>query len=315
MPTLRSSEAYQCPVCQSVIEARGSKLVCLNKKTAHSFPSVEGRPVLINEATSIFTHAEFVGKKRTFFRPSPESFLKRFARMLMPSVNSNIGARQNYHRFAEELLKDSKRPRVLIIGGSIEGEGFEALSGNDRIELVRSDVAWGERVDLICDIHDLPFRDQTFDGVVVQAVLEHVIDPFKGVDEIYRVLKTRGIVYAETPFMQQVHGGRYDFMRFTFLGHRRLFRRFEEISMGAICGPGMALAWSWRYFWWSFTSNAFLRQLIVFFTSWTAFFWKYFDRFLVHRPQALDAASGYFFMGRRSKSVLSDRDLLAIYDR
>lgn len=308
-------ESYRCPVCETALLLSGSKLVCSNKKTPHKFPFVDGRPVLINEANSIFTHADFVGKARTFFRPSPEHFLKRFARSLMPSVDSNVGARGNYRRFAETMLEDVARPRVLVIGGSVEGAGFEALSENPNIELVRTDVAWGESVDLICDIHDLPFRDGAFDGVVVQAVLEHVLDPFRGVDEIHRVLKPRGVVYAETPFMQQVHGGRYDFMRFTFLGHRRLFRRFEEIEMGAVCGPGMALAWSWRYFWWSFTENAALRQMIVFFTNWTAFFWKYFDRILVNKPRALDAASGYFFMGRRSKTVLSDRDLLAIYDR
>ena len=50
--------------------------------------------------------------------------------------------------------------------------------------------------------------------------------------EIYRVLKSDGIVYIETPFMQQVHGGKYDFTRFTYLGHRRLFARFQEIESG-----------------------------------------------------------------------------------
>ncbi|CAH2407660.1 hypothetical protein MES5069_620012 [Mesorhizobium escarrei] len=34
--------------------------------------------------------------------------------------------------------------------------------------------------------------------------------------------------------MQQVHEGAYDFTRFTELGHRWLFRRFETISRGAL---------------------------------------------------------------------------------
>jgi len=42
--------------------------------------------------------------------------------------------------------------------------------------------------------------------------------------------------------MQQVHNERYDFTRFTYLGHRRLFSAFDEIDSGASCGPG----WRWR---------------------------------------------------------------------
>jgi hypothetical protein len=113
--------------------------------------------------------------------------------------------------------------------------------------------------------------------------------------------------------MQQVHMGRYDFTRFTHLGHRRLFRRFEEIDSGAVCGPGMALAWSYQYFLLSFATSRIVRALIRAFTSLTAFFLKYFDHFLVETPGALDAASGCYFMGRKSDRTLSDRDLITLY--
>ena len=89
---------------------------------------------------------------------------------------------------------------------------------------------------------------------------EHVVDPYRCVDEIHRVLTSNGLIYAETPFIQQVHAGRYDFTRFTQLGHRRLFRRFEEIETGVVCGPGMALAWSWQYFLLSFFTSRPLRS-------------------------------------------------------
>ena len=99
---------------------------------------------------------------------------------------------------------------------------------------------------LICDAHDIPFADGCFDGVIVQAVLEHVMDPGRCVEEIHRVLGDNGLVYAETPFIQQIHMGRYDFTRYTHSGHRRLFRRFEEIASGPVGGPGMALAWAYQ---------------------------------------------------------------------
>ena len=64
----------------------------------------------------------------------------------------------------------------------------------------------------------MPFKE--IDLVIIQAVLEHVMYPNKVVSEIYRVLKNDGLIYSETPFMQQVHEGPYDFSRFTESGHR-----------------------------------------------------------------------------------------------
>ena len=113
--------------------------------------------------------------------------------------------------------------------------------------------------------------------------------------------------------MQQVHMGKFDFTRFTLLGHRRLFRNFEEINSGIVCGPGMALAWSYRYFLLSFFKSNFLRKLVILFTAFTAFYLKYFDKFLIKKKGSFDAASGYFFLGKKSNEILSDKDLIKQY--
>ena len=135
-------------------------------------------------------------------------------------------------------------------------------------------------------LHDLPFHDGSVDCVIAQAVLEHVLDPYAVVDEMYRVLGDRGLVYSDTPFMVQVHGREFDFTRFTFLGHRRLFRQFSLVASGVTCGPGMALAWTLRYFLLSFFESQRLRALVSGFSR-CAFFWlKYFDYFLIHRSKA-----------------------------
>ena len=193
------------------------------------------------------------------------------------------------------------------------GEGMDDLVNNPNVDWVESDVSFGDRTMLIADGHSLPFRDGFFDAVICQAVLEHVLDPHRVVSEIHRVLKDDGLVYAETAFMAQVHGGKYDFTRFTHLGHRRLFRHFEEIESGACCGPGTALAWSWRYFLLSFTSSRAVRGALRIASALSAFPLKYFDEFLVDKPSALDGAMGLFFLGRKSDEVLSDRQLLGSY--
>ena len=143
-------------------------------------------------------------------------------------------------------------------------------------------------------------------------MLEHVLDPWRVANEIWRVLKSEGYVYSEVPFMQQVHLGAFDFTRFTQLGHRRLWRYFDELRAGAQGGPGMALIWSIGYFMWALLPRP----------LWAAadraasllFFWlKYFDDFLVKRPGGIDAASGTYFLGRRRTTPVDDRTIVAGY--
>jgi SAM-dependent methyltransferase len=316
-PQIRISKAVQdllrCPKCHAKQNRTGEQLECSNSGCAAHFPILDGIPVLINEQSSIFSVDDFISHRKTFFGGVSEKKLHKLARRLTPRLGKNIKGKANYARMGERLLKQSASPRVLVVGGSILGEGMESLVNNPAIEFVESDVSFGPRTALISDAHEIPFEDGSFDGVIVQAVLEHVVDPYQCSEEIHRVLKEGGVVYAETPFMQQVHGGRFDFTRFTHLGHRRLFRKFEEIDSGAVCGPGMALAWAYQYFLLSFTTSKIMRALIRIFAGFTAFYLTYFDYFLINRPGALDAASGLYFMGTKTGQVLSDRDLVKLY--
>ncbi len=305
-------ESLCCPICHARLRRAGESFECVDSSCAAHFPMIDGIPILINERSSVFSIGDFTSHNDTFFGGA-EGRLMKTARRFIPKIGKNIRGKSNYARMSKALLEKSPSPRVLVIGGSILGQGMESLANNPAIELVESDVSFGPRTMLICDAHDIPFADESFDGVIVQAVLEHVADPYRCSEEIHRVLKDNGLVYAETPFMQQVHGGRYDFTRFTHLGHRRLFRRFEEIDSGATGGPGMALAWSYRHFVLSFTTSRTLRTALLGLTSLTSFFLKYFDYYLVNRPGSFDASSGYYFMGTKADHVLSDRDLIKLY--
>ena len=300
-----------CPVCRALLEVAGDGLVCGNERCGAKFATVDGIPILIDPARSLFDAATFMRRAPTFFKPVGR--LRRWLSRRLPTLDANLTARGNFRRFRDELRRRAERPRVLVLGGSIVGDGLDVLLGDPGIELLETDVALGPRTQLICDAHDIPFRDETFDGVVLQAVLEHVVDPARCVDEVYRVLRPGGLVYADTPFMQQVHGREFDFNRFTHLGHRRLFRRFGQLASGISGGPGVALAWSARYFLLSFCSGSRSRAAMSGFAR-LAFFWlKYFDYYLVGRPAALDAAAGLYFLGEKSRQTLSDRALIASY--
>jgi SAM-dependent methyltransferase len=299
-----------CPVCKGTLTEDGSIMSCSNLSCQKKFPVVNGIPVLINESNSIFSLTDFLSGKETTIDLRKRSRIKVF--FTIPSITKNWKAKKNYEYLHAELRKKPD-PKVLIIGCGVLGNGLKELVEDSSIKIVESDVALGPRTNLVCDSHDIPFQENVFDAVIAQAVLEHVLDPYRCVAEMHRVLKSDGFIYAETPFMQQVHMREYDFTRFTFLGHRRLFRNFTEVKSGPVIGPGSVLGWSYMYFLLSFTKKRLARKLIAAFASLTSFYLKYFDYFLIKNQSSFDAASGFFFMGKKSTEALPDKELLKLY--
>jgi SAM-dependent methyltransferase len=285
---------------------------CTNVACEYSgagFPFVDSQPVLIDFATSIFDRGTYRGDsgsvlQRDVTRRSIGSRLHQFA------CGKNPIAASNCAKFIELLKEGCEQPLVLVIGGGTIGLGADELYGNSSIELVGTDVYASPYTALVADAHKLPFEDGMFDGVWVQAVLEHVLEPATVVNEIHRVLRREGLVYAETPFMQQVHERAYDFSRFTQSGHRWLFKRFSEINAGPIGGAGVALVWSIRYFSRALGVGEKLSRLIS-----LPFFWiRFLDAFASGRAVA-DAASGFFFLGRKSDEVMDPHAMPKYYDR
>jgi SAM-dependent methyltransferase len=215
---------------------------------------------------------------------------------------------QNTDRFIKSISPKAERPRVLVIGGGVPGRGTEALYSHPQIDLVCTDIYVTPDTVALADGHALPFKSESFDGVWIQAVLEHVLEPQRVVDEIHRVLKPEGIVYAQTPFMAQVHEAAYDFTRFTVSGHRWLFRRFSEINAGIARGPGTVLTWSVRYFVAAVFRSYRVGTVAAFLVSWVQFF----DRF-VDPKFAWDGPSGTFFLGRKSERAITRQEIIKFY--
>jgi len=292
----------RCPSCRGSIGQSDTTFVCA--ACGAEYPVVHGVPVMINGGDSIFAPDLVASTADAAPRTS------RWRRIL-PSLSSNRAASANYARLKTMLRAGNGPATVLVVGGGEGGAGLSALS-HDAITIVMSDITINHTTDLAADAHRLPFADGSFDAVIAQAVLEHVVDPWQAVEEMHRVLRPNGLVYAETPFMQQVHMGRYDFTRFTALGHRRLFRRFDELDAGVAVGPGSALAWNLTYFLTSFARTRRTRRALYGAGSLLFFWLRGFDRWL-DTDAALDAAAGYYFLGRRSSRVLADAELITHY--
>jgi glycosyltransferase involved in cell wall biosynthesis/SAM-dependent methyltransferase len=304
-------EMLRSPISGAILASRDGTLRTADG--SERFPVIGGIPVLL-PPDSAFSADDYL-EPGAGASGIAERLRPRIRRML-PSLSHNLSAERNFGRLRELLHGQSMDSiaRVLVVGGAIVGEGMRSLLDDPNIRLVEADVAVGPRTDVICDAHTLPFADGAFDGVVCQAVLEHVADPARVVAEIHRVLKPGGLVYSEIPFMQQVHEGAYDFTRFTYNGHRRLFRCFEEVDAGATAGPGMALGWSIRSLLSAMVGErALARSLVNVLTTLTLFWLKYLDRPLMDGAAALDGASGIYFLGRSREEPRADREIIASY--
>lgn len=284
-------------------------LVCADPRCVHSeqekaFPLVEGRPVVVSE---ILTDTVCSVANTKSYVPRAPTRLQKLAQLLQSTsdlTSFNCGL------FVQEVTKVSQKPQILIVGAGTKGAGTSAIWDHQDISVVGIDIYVSPTVDVVCDAHYLPFPAETFDGVWIQAVLEHVVEPFKVVAELERVLKPGGHVYAETSFMQQVHEGAYDFTRYTVTGHRYLFRSFEAIRFGGNKGAEVAMAWSIKYLTWAvFRSRSFARIIGL-----LAGILIRPLKFLISEKSLLDSSSGVYFLGKKTPGHhLSHADLISLY--
>ncbi len=296
------SNLLACPRCRDALRITPGAAFCTNPECLYQvqgFPRVEnGQLALIDFENSIFprqnyTAGQSVSVIRRDIRTSGLLFwLRNLALDVDPNCSPNTA-----RIMLDELRRLGNRPRLLIVGGGALGHGLDRIVGAD-VDVVTVDVYASANTDLLADGHALPFQGAVFDGVWIQAVLEHVLEPHTVVSELHRVLKPHGVIYAETPFMCAVHEGAYDFTRFSASGHRWLFHRFTEIGAGTLGGAGTTLVWAIRYFWRAFGIG---EKAAVGLTL--PFFWvRYLDRFMRARESA-DAGYGFWFFGRKVPDV------------
>jgi len=71
----------------------------------------------------------------------------------------------------------------------------------------------------------LPFEDNSFDTVICFNTLEHIYDAPAVIAELYRVVKSGGLVHVTVPFMFRIHGHPDDYFRATPSWWRETFSR------------------------------------------------------------------------------------------
>ncbi|MEN6556662.1 MAG: class I SAM-dependent methyltransferase [Thermoguttaceae bacterium] len=310
----------RCPRCGSELRWDGDRPVCCGEHGdclgQRGYPVVAGQPALIAFERSVLSEAAMVANAgdSPVRRSKSVGLMRDAVRAALTRLEGGSrSAKINCRRFLDRLKKDASRaePIVLNVGGAVVGSGAESLhDGSSGTGVVCFDVYASSETDFVADAHDIPLPDCSVDGVWIQAVLEHVLEPERVVAEIHRVLRPGGIVYAEIPFLQAVHEGAYDFTRWTDTGVRWLFRGFERIDSGVALGPGSALLWSITVALTGLFRSRKLGRLL----GTGLFFWvRFLDR-LIPRTFAIDAACGLYFFGQKSDRSISPKDVVASFE-
>ena len=161
-----------------------------------------------------------------------------------------------------------------------------------------------ENVDVVADLHRLPFADDSVDGVISIAVLEHVRDPETALAEMHRVLKPGGRIFTLIPFMQPFHASPHDYQRYTLPGIEHLHRRFERVDAGVAGGPVSGFLWVFDEFVALLLSFGWRRLHHLVFITMMLLTWplKYLDLLFRRLPTADIIASSFYVHGRKGPS-------------
>ena len=152
---------------------------------------------------------------------------------------------------------------------------------------VNLDILRVPGVDVAADAEQMPFPANLFQRVECDAVLEHVRDPERVLDEIERVLLPGGYAHLVTPFCHPFHEYPRDYRRFSLDGLRELVGgRFEVVAEGWRTGPTATMLvftieyvklWlPWRPW----------RAMVHGVLGWLLFPFRYLDLFFVNSSRA-----------------------------
>ena len=208
-------------------------------------------PVLIDEENSdtvfdktFLVKERKVEEKNKFFLLD---FIKQYYVKLGNFLEEN--SKRPYENIANKYIKylsEKGKNRCIIVGSG--NRDLPNRLYNQQLNTIGFDLFPGEKVDFIADAHYIPLKENSVNIIFIQAILEHVIEPHKVVDECERILDSEGIIISEVPFLQAIHEKEYDFFRYTPSAHAILYKNFEILQIGPLRGSGTTFVWALRGF-------------------------------------------------------------------
>jgi uncharacterized protein YbaR (Trm112 family)/SAM-dependent methyltransferase len=184
-----------CPHCKVKVDCQKELLIC--PQCGLKYPIINGVPVMFPDGSV----PEIVHQAELQVRPTYDPWV---------------------HRAILQSLNDDQV--VLDVG-----------SGNvslDDPNIIRMDITLTQYVDLVADLHALPFLPGSVDYIFSLAVFEHLRNPFLAAQSIYDTLKDGGYIYHECNFIFAYHGFPHHYFNASLQGMEQIFAQYTHLRKG-----------------------------------------------------------------------------------
>lgn len=223
------------------------------KKLAKFLLNSIPRPALIQLSILARPVIYQIFKGNNFYDPIDGRSYRRFlhygygkqrANALSPGTLSLERHRQMWLYLQNETQFFTEKLKVLHIAP--EQEFLRRFKKMDNLDYTSADL-FSPIVDVKADILDLPFADNSFDVIICNHVLEHIVEDRKAMSELYRVMKPGGWGILQVPMKnslektyedftitdpkeRQKHFGQYDHVRWYGMDY---FDRLRSVGFQA----------------------------------------------------------------------------------
>jgi len=148
-------------------------------------------------------------------------------------VNPFYFARKGLYKNISDLSSQIKGEKLLDVGcGTKPYKELFDVEQYDGLEYDTPENRAGKRAEYFYDGKTFPFKNEFYDHVISNEVLEHVFNPDEFLKELNRVLKMDGRLLLTVPFVWDEHEQPHDFARYTSFGIKFLLDKhgFEIIE-------------------------------------------------------------------------------------
>ncbi|MBM3993097.1 MAG: class I SAM-dependent methyltransferase [Planctomycetes bacterium] len=140
------------------------------------------------------------------------------------------------HGVVRSLVETFPLPEPILEIGAYQVAGQESI-GNLRTffpgkQYLGIDMRPGPGVDCVANVEALPQASASVGTVLALNTFEHVKCFWRGLDEVYRVLRPDGVLMMSTPFHFRIHEFPHDYWRFTPAAYEALLERYPSKIIG-----------------------------------------------------------------------------------